>query len=85
MVSRNIVVQGRTPFKIIGVTSSDPRFQCQPSGDEKATHILSVTFQADPTERAEEKIRAKLRIDTDQKGVNSVEADVSVQIVPGAG
>lgn len=82
-VTRNIVVQGRTPFRIVGVNCDDPRFRCRTPDDEKTTHILSVTFQADPATPAGEKIRTKLRIDTDQNGGSSIEVEAAAQIVAG--
>lgn len=83
-IVRNLVIQGQTPFRIVDVTCSDRRFECQLPREAKTTHILPVTFLADASNPSGEKVRVKIRIKTDLAGVNSKEVDVSVQIMPSA-
>ena len=46
-VTRNLVVHGRSPFRILTVRSSDARFQCQaPAGPAGDHYILPLTFAA---------------------------------------
>jgi hypothetical protein len=81
-VTRNLVVQGRAPFRIVAVRPSDERFQCPVPSDAKAAHVLPVTFLATGAKPAASTVNAKIRIETDLAGVNAVEVGVSVQIVP---
>ena len=78
-VTRNLVVQGRTPFRIVAVRSSDDRFQCKAPSDAKAVHVLPVTFLAGDENPSTGTIRAKLRIETDLTGVSAVDVNISVQ------
>ncbi len=81
-VIRNLVVQGRVPFRIVAAQSSDDRFQCKVPGDSKTAHVLPVTFLAKQAGASESKVNAKIRIETDLAGANVVEVGVSVQIKP---
>jgi len=81
-VISNLVVQGRTPFRITGITSSDKRFECKASSDAKTAHILPVTFLAKESASSGEVVRAKIRIETDMAGAGAIQADVSVQLGP---
>jgi hypothetical protein len=81
-VTRNIVVQGRTPFRITAVRSSDKRFQCQTSNEPKTTHVLPVTFTAKDLEATHGVARTTLRIETDRTSAGAVEVAASVQILP---
>ena len=83
-IVRNLVVQGQTPFRIVSVTCSDRRFECQLPREAKTTHILPVRFLADASNPSGDKVSVKIRIETDLTGVNSKEVDVSVQIMPSA-
>jgi len=81
-VTRNLVVQGRTPFRITAVHCDDARFECKLSGDAKSTHVLPITFLAKDAKSVEKAILAKIRVETDLNGVAPVEVMVSVQVVP---
>ena len=83
-VARNLVVQGQTPFRIVGVTCSDNRFQCQVPLEAKKTHIFPVTFLTNETNPSGDKVSAKIHIETDLAGANSKDVDVSVQLMPSA-
>jgi len=81
-VISNLVVQGRKPFRITGISSSDKRFECKASNDAKTAHILPVTFLAKEAASSGQIVKAKIRIETDMAGAGAVEADVSVQLEP---
>jgi hypothetical protein len=81
-LTRNLVVQGRTPFRIVAAKCSDERFRCRMPADAKTAQVLPVTFLADDSKSPAGDIKAKLRIETDLSGTNVVEVDVSVQILP---
>jgi len=83
-LTKNLVIQGKTPFRIVAVHSTDDRFQCKVSSDAKTVHVLPVTFLPKAGSPAENAVGAKLRIETDQSGVKAVEVDVSVQPTPTA-
>jgi len=81
-VTRNLVVQGPTAFRIVAVRASDPRFQCKPPTGAKTVHVLPVTFLAPLEPSAAAPIRARLNIETDMAGAGKAEVDVSVQLAP---
>jgi hypothetical protein len=83
-ITRNLVVQGQTPFRIVAVRSSDERFQCKAPEEAKAAHVLPVTFLAKELRPSERMVSAKLHIETDLSGVNAVDVAVSVQTAPAA-
>jgi len=76
-LTRNLVVQGRTPFHIVAVHPSDERFQCRVPNEAKSVHILPVTFTAKGNPPADGKLDGRIRIETDSVGV--IEANVSVR------
>jgi hypothetical protein len=45
-VTKNLIVRGRKPFKIIDVKCPDKSFSIEPSQDAKAVHLLPVVFTA---------------------------------------
>lgn len=75
-VTRNLPVQGRVPFRILSVQASDERFQCKVPSDSKTYHILPVTFLA----KEAGNYSAKIHIETDLAGGNSVDVSVSAQV-----
>ena len=80
-LTRNLVVQGQTPFRITAASSSDARFRCQADGESKKVHIVPVTFLAegDSDGCAAE---TTIKIDTDLSGLPPLEVRASVRIVP---
>jgi hypothetical protein len=88
--TQNLVVQGRAPFRVSAVRSTDARFQCKLPTESKNFHILPITFQPDakapasgkPTlgKPTSGKIVARLSIETDVAGVKPVEIDVTAQL-----
>jgi hypothetical protein len=83
-VARNVVVQGRAPFRILSVRAGDDRFQGEPAKDLKTAHLLPITFLAKDAKLAGSTVRSRIRIETDLSGINAVDLDVSVQIAPAA-
>lgn len=81
-LSRNLVVQGRAPFRIVAVHPSDNRFQCRPSTDTKSAHVLPITFLANDAKPSGDAVNATIRIETDLSGVSAVDVNVSVQVAP---
>lgn len=79
-LTRNLVVQGQAPFKIVAVHCDDERFECRLPADAKAAQVLPVTFLAKDPQSAPGTVKTKLRIETDQTGANTAEVDVSVQL-----
>lgn len=78
-VTRNLVLQGRAPFRIVTAQCDDPRFQCKLSNDESRTvHVVPVSFEVE--EGRSGAIHAKLHIETDLAGVKTIDVPVSVQI-----
>jgi hypothetical protein len=81
-VTRNLVVQGKTPFRILAIRSSDARFQCKMPAEAKNVHIVPVTFLANNAGVAGGHVAAKIRIETDLTGAQPIETPVSVQVAP---
>jgi hypothetical protein len=79
---RNLVVQGRAPFRILSIRSSDERFQCAVPTETKAAHVLSVTFLSKDGKASPGVQHTKIRIETDLAGAKVVEVDASVQMAP---
>jgi hypothetical protein len=82
-VTRNLVVRGRTPFRILTVRSTDARFQCQaPAGPVADHYILPVTFRPKGPAGSAGRVAGKIRIETDLPGSQPIEVPVSIQIAP---
>ncbi len=82
----NLVVQGRAPFRVLAVRSTDDRFQCKQCKtptDVKTFHILPITFLAKDAKAATEKVRAKIRIETDLLGGKLIEVDAEATVKKG--
>jgi hypothetical protein len=84
-VTSNLVVQGRAPFRIVAIHSSDERFQCKVPSEAKPFHIIPVTFLAKDVKTSPGKISTKIRIETDLAGAGKIEVGASVEVVTGAG
>lgn len=80
-VSKPLVVQGKTPFRITAVRSSDPRFQCKLPEGAKSVHLLPITFDA---KNSSGKITGKIHIETDYPNSKPLDVDVNVQVTPKA-
>jgi hypothetical protein len=80
-VTRQLVVQGKTPFRVTSVRCDNPRFKATPPEGAKTLHLIPVTFTADALPG---KYSGTIRIDTDQTGAAGLEVAVHVQVVPRA-
>ena len=78
-VSKPLVVQGKAPFRITAVRSSDPRFSCKPPEGSNAVHLAPVTFDG---KGAVGKITGKIHIETDYPNAQPLDVDVAVQVAP---
>jgi hypothetical protein len=83
-VTRNLVVQGRLPFRIVAIRSSDERFQGKVPTDGKTAHVLPVTFSGKQANASETTVSATLHIETDLAGAGVLDVSVSVQFKPAA-
>jgi hypothetical protein len=61
-ITKQIVVKGLKPFKIVDIHCDNPAFTFQPSADAKSVHLVPVTFQAG---REVGKIAGNIEIVTD--------------------
>jgi hypothetical protein len=80
-LTRNLVIQGRVPFRVLSANSTDERFRCEPPADSKAVQVLPVTFLA-PENTTAGRLTAKIRVETDLAGAAPLEVEASVQVVP---
>jgi hypothetical protein len=78
-ITKPFVINGKTPFRITSVSSSDPRFQCTPPDDAKRAHLLPVTFNS---KNASGKISSKIHIETDYPNAKALDVTVDVQVNP---
>jgi hypothetical protein len=46
-ITKNIIVRGDVPFRVVKVSSKDPRFRFASSEEENSMHVIPVTFVAD--------------------------------------
>ena len=76
-VSKNIVLRGQKPFKVVEVEGPDPRFRFTVPQKASDRQIIIVQFQAPDSPG---KISGKIRIKTDLAGVNPMEVSVDGQV-----
>jgi len=69
-VTKNLVVRGKKPFKILDVKCPDKSFTIEPSKESKAVHLIPIVFTAGEDAG---RIARKISIHTDQ-GENVVQA-----------
>jgi hypothetical protein len=82
-LTRSIVVQGQTPFRITEIVSDDPRFRCEPSSEAKTVHILPVTFQTTDAKTVPGLVKSKLLIKTDLPNSPAANVEVSATLSNG--
>ncbi|HEX5446725.1 MAG TPA: DUF1573 domain-containing protein [Pirellulales bacterium] len=83
-VTKQLVVQGKSPFRIVRVACSHEGFEFKldaQAGEPKTVHLVPVTFAAG-AEPA--KIVEMIRIETDLHGGATTQVEVSAQVVPTA-
>jgi len=78
-VSRQLVIQGVAPFRILGATCADERIRFSVPQTAKNVHLLPVTFTAG---QAPEEFTGKIRIETDAAAGRVTEVAVQAQVVP---
>jgi hypothetical protein len=82
-VRKQIVVQGKEPFRITRLECDNDRFQfdLNPSADDEAkkVHLVPILFEAG-TQPA--KITSTIRIETDLHGGATAEVQATAQVVP---
>jgi len=78
-VTRQLVVQGKAPFRVVGASCSDPHFKFNVPATASTTHLIPVTFTADA---APGKMSGMIHIETDQNAGKSLDVPVQVQVVP---
>ncbi len=78
-ITRRLVVQGQTPFRIQSIQCDDPRFAFSVDDEAKPVHLVSVTFTAgsEPGQ-----VNSTLRIVTDLGSSAHSEAAVQAIIAP---
>ncbi len=72
-VSKNVVLSGQKPFRIVKVEGPDPRFHFSVSKEAKPYQVVLVEFQAGDRPG---KIAGKIRITTDLPGARPMEVTV---------
>jgi hypothetical protein len=78
-VTRPLVVQGNTPFRIVVIRCDDPRFKFTTPTAANTMHLIPVTFTADA---APGKVSGVIHIETDQSAGRSLNVPAQVQVVP---
>lgn len=76
-VSKNVVLRGQKPFRVVEVEGPDPRFRFTVPQTASDRQIIIVEFQA-PDSPA--KISGKIRIKTDLGGAGPMEVSVDGQV-----
>lgn len=78
-VTKQLVVQGKRPFRITGVTASDTCLDCKPTDAAKVVHLVPITFTAGT---AAGNVNYRIEIATDL-GENVVgEVNAYAQVTP---
>ncbi len=76
-VTRQMVVQGREPFRIVEIVADDPRVRAAPSAESKSLHIIGVTFTGSTTTGI---VNARLLVRTDAGKESRLEVPVQITI-----
>jgi hypothetical protein len=75
-VTRNLIVQGKAPFRITKIYSSDPRFSFSVSDAMRPVHRVPVTYTAGTDGKEMEGV---IRVETDLGGGEAVDIRVTAQ------
>ena len=81
-VSRNLVVRGQKPFKVLDVSGPDSQFRFTLPQAAKEVQLIGVQFQA--ADRPG-RVSGKIRIKTDAAGTDALEASVDGLVVAPTG
>jgi hypothetical protein len=77
-ITRQLVVQGRQPFRILAAQSSDPRLKLAVPTAAKTLHLLPVTFSAGSVPGSAD---ATIHIETDLTSGKTLDVPVQVRIM----
>ncbi len=77
-VTRQLVVQGAKPFRVVSATAADGRFQCKIPEVAKALQLVPVTFTASDVTG---KVSTKIRIETEEGMSDVLEVDAHVRVM----
>ncbi len=81
-VTRPLVVRGKAPFRVLGVSCADPRFKFNESATAKTVHLIPVTFTAGETAG---KVSATITIQTDSASAPTLQVTAHAQVTEGSG
>jgi hypothetical protein len=76
-VTKALVAQNQTPFRVTSVRCSDPRFRFEIPADAKPLQLIPVTFAAD---QQAGNVSEMIHIQTDSAG-STIDVNVSVRVV----
>ena len=77
-VTRNLVVRGKVPFRIVDATGPDERFQFELPDSVRPVHLIPVTFTAGDTAG---KVAGVIHIRTDLTGSQALEVKVDGMVL----
>ena len=78
-VPLRLLVQGKTPFRILRVRCGDERFKFAVPEREKNLHLIAIEFTAGETPG---KVSESIRIETNQAGGKVLEVPVQIRVMP---
>lgn len=81
-ITKQLIIQGKTPFKVTGVNCPDGCFEFKVNDQAKKLHVIPVTFTAGD---APTKIEQKIEIQTDLAGGTSACCIATVVVTDGNG
>ena len=77
-VERTLVVQGKTPFRIVEVAGPGDQFRFKYSDEARILHPITITFTAG---KKAGKVAAKIRVQTDVSGNEDLEVKVDGRVI----
>ena len=80
-VKKQLLVRGKTPFKIVDVQCEDETFTVEPDTDSKDKHLVPVQFTADDQVG---KVSREIKITTDVRGADDLVFTAYAQVVAAA-
>jgi hypothetical protein len=78
-VTRQLVVRGAQPFRIVAAECNDKRFQCRLPQEEKPVQVVPVTFVSDEPSG---QVTGTIYLQTDQGAPEKLAVEAHVQVVP---
>lgn len=77
VVQRQLIVKGVRPFRITGISASDPGFSFKPLDEAKTVHVVPLTFKAGPSAQT---LTGKITVETDLPEAPTGETTVNGQV-----